>query len=53
MVIPVQLVAPPVNENWIFETKASAGQFSSEFEDSPIVNDNTFAIVTSSFKYQF
>lgn len=43
----------PVNENWVFETKATITQFSKEFEDSPIITDSTLSVITTGFKYQF
>ncbi len=43
----------PVNENWIFETKAAIAQFGSELADSPITRDDTYSVVTTGFKYQF
>lgn len=43
----------PVNENWIFETRASIAQFSSELADSPITREDTYSEVITGFKYQF
>jgi MipA family protein len=43
----------PVNENWVFETRATLIQGNSEFADSPIVKDEMFSVITTGFKYQF
>lgn len=43
----------PVNENWVFETKATITQYSKAFKDSPIINDDTLSVITTGFKYQF
>ena len=43
----------PINEKWIFETRATIVGFSSELESSPITKDDTYAVLTTGVKYQF
>lgn len=43
----------PVNENWIFESRASWMKVGNDFQQSPITVDDSISIVTTGFKYQF
>lgn len=43
----------PLNENWIFETKATLIKFSSELKASPIAKEDTYTVFTTGVKYQF